>query len=415
MPEKSLALRAQENRPPSFGPGDKVALPAPFATPFNTKQSRVIGWPAGRTPNAPSGFRVSAFAEGLKNPRSLYLLPNGDVLVAESIQPSSAPPREAFGQITLLRDANKDGVAEIREAFLTTGLNLPFGMALIRNRLYIGNHDSVIAFPYETGQTKMTASPARIMELPRGGHYTRNLIANADGSKLYIAVGAATDANQDGNAEKEPQRAAILEINPDGSGLRVFAGGIRNPVGMSWEPTTRMLWTVVNERNTLGDDLVPDYATSVREGGFYGWPWAYFGRNPDPLQKGQHPELVAKTLVPDFALGAHSSSLGLVFYQGTSFPSQYRGGAFIGQHGSNRRASFAGFRVLFLPFRNGKPTGDAEDFLTGFIANAQSGEVYGRPVGLAVLADGSLLVADDGGNKIWRVSHTDATRSAASR
>lgn len=412
LPEASLELLGQSGPPPGFGPGDKIELPNP--TPSIDKKSDVAAWPAGRTPTAPAGFRVNAFAENLKNPRWLYVLPNGDVLVAESVQ-AIRNPSESFSRITLLRDSNKDGVAEIHEAFLTD-VNLPFGMVLIGNRLFVGNTDSVMTFPYEAGQTKIRVPGTKLTDLPFGrGHYTRNLLANADNSKLYVAVGSSSNANENGAADREPLRATIWEMNPDGSGKRVFASGLRNPVGMDWEPQTRTLWAVVNERNTLGDDLVPDYFTSIREGAFYGWPYAYFGKHEDPTLKDRRPDLVAKAVTPDYAVGAHTAPLGLVFYRGASFPREYEGGAFIAQHGSVHRSRFAGFKVVFLAFRNGKPSGDVRDFLTGFIADEQTAEVYGRPVGLAVLPDGSLLIADDAGNKIWRVSYTGAPRVAAPR
>ena len=402
--ELNPALRAANDAPLGVGPSDKVVLPEPFATKFNNNWPHVLGWPAGRTPIAPAGFHVTVFADGLKNPRWLLVLPNGDVLVAESDLAKADPPRPAFGQITLLREANNDGVAEFRDSFLLDQ-NLAFGMTLIGNRLYVGNNDAILRFPYQKGQTKITASGEKIATMPTGGHYTRNLLANAYGSKIYVAVGSSSNGNENGNADAEPQRAAILEMNPDGSGMRVFAGGIRNPVGMDWEPQTHALWTVVNERNTLGDDLVPDYFTSVREGEYYGWPYAYFGRHEDPTQKVKRPDLVAKTISPDYSLGAHRAPLGLLFYRGSAFPSAYRGGAFITQHGSLHRAKLAGYNVVFIPFRNGKPSGEEQEFLTGFIANEERSEVYGRPVGLAMLADGSMLIADDAGNRIWRVTY----------
>jgi glucose/arabinose dehydrogenase len=259
-------------------------------------------------------------------------------------------------------------------------------------------------YRYQPGQTKLAGPGEKILDLPTGGgHYTRNLLAKPDGTKLYVAVGSSSNVDENGADAKDPRRAAILEINPDGSGMRVFASGLRNPVGMDWEPTTKTLWTVVNERDALGDELVPDYATSVRDGAFYGWPYSYFGKHEDPRKKGQRPDLVAKAVVPDFALGAHTASLGLAFYTATKFPVKYRGGAFIGQHGSWNRSNFVGYKVAFLPFRDGKPSGALEDFLTGFIASGN--EVYGRPVGVAVVQDGSLLVADDEGNKVWHVTY----------
>jgi len=407
--------------------GPAPTLPEPFATSSAVKFPKVIGWPEGRTPSAPEGFRVTLYAEGLQSPRWLYVLPNGDVLVAESSSEKFAgvPPeleavlREArmmmrsANRITLLRDTDKDGKPEVRETFLQ-GLNQPFGMLLLGNWFYVANTDAVVRYPYSEGQTRIDAKGEKILDLPAGGynnHWTRNLIANPDGSKLYVTVGSQTNADEEGLDAKEPRRAVILEVNPDGSGMRIFASGLRNPNGMDWAPGTNTLWTVVNERDGLGDELVPDFLTSVKDGAFYGWPYSYFGQNEDPRQKGKRPDLVAKAVVPDFALGAHTASLGLVFYRGTAFPERYQGGAFISQHGSWNRSRFTGYKVVFVPFKEGKPSGEMEDFLTGFIADEQRSEVYGRPVGLAVLPDGSLLVSDDGAGKIWRVS---ATRTAGS-
>jgi glucose/arabinose dehydrogenase len=277
-------------------------------------------------------------------------------------------------------------------------------MALHGNRFYVGNTDGVVVFPYRNGNTKITRQAEKILDLPSGGHYTRNVIIDPDGKKLYISVGSATNVDEQRIDEKDPRRAAILQANLDGTAMRVFASGMRNPVGLDWEPKSKILWTVVNERDMLGDELVPDYLTSVRDGAFYGWPYSYFGRNEEPRKKGQRPDLVAKAIKPDFALGAHVAALGLAFYNGKSFPARYHGGAFIGMHGSWNRSNLVGYKVAFVPFSNGKPSGAMEDFLTGFLSNPKSNEVYGRPVGVAVASDGSLLVADDGGGKVWRVS-----------
>ena len=393
----------------TVGPPEKLVLPKPLATPAATKRSKVIGWPAGRTPTALPGFQVSAFAEDLDTPRAIYVLPNGDVLVAENGGGTGARSGQGGGRITLLRDIDQNGKAKVREVFLS-GLNRPFGMLLLGDKLYVGNTDGIVRYPYQPRQTQMTASGEKILDLPTGGHYTRNLLANSDGSKIYVAVGSLSNVDENGTDPKDPRRAAVLEMNPDGSGMRVFANGIRNPVGMSSQPGTNSFWVVVNERDNLGDDLVPDYFTRVREGAFYGWPYSYFGHNEDPRKKGQRPDLVAKAIPPDYALGTHVAPLGLVFYRGASFPQQYRNGAFIGEHGSWNRSHFAGYKVAFVPFRNGKPSGDPQDFLTGFIASEADSTVYGRPVGLAVASDGSLLVADDGGNVVWRVSYTPPSK-----
>jgi glucose/arabinose dehydrogenase len=401
-------------------------LPEPFHTPSVTKHVKVIGWPRDRMPSAPAGFRVSAFARDLESPRWIYVLPNGDVLVAQSRtvpkpkkdedDPKKKKERqevekgqsktvtgESPNKITLFRDADGDGSPEIRETFLEK-LNQPFGMVLVRDTLFVANTDALVAFPFKVGQKRVESKGMPVLDLPAGGynnHWTRNVVANKDGSKLYISVGSASNVGEHGTAE-ELLRANILECNLDGTALRVFASGLRNPVGMDWEPVTGQLWTAVNERDELGDDLVPDYLTSVREGGFYGWPYSYFGRHVDPRRKGERPDLVKKALVPDVALGSHTASLGLVFYRGKTFPDKYHGGAFIGQRGSWNRSKFVGYRVAFVPFKNGKAAGPDEDFLTGFLAN--DAEAYGRPVGVAVAADGALLVADEPGNVVWRVS-----------
>ena len=382
-----------------IGPSEKIHLPQPFATPAMSNSSKVIGWPKGRMPTPAPGFEVSLFAEDLHNPRLAYVMPNEDILVVEA---GSGFP-ESVNRITLFRDTNKDSKFDVREVFLT-GLNRPHGMLLMGNWFYVGNTDGVVRYPYRSGQTKIDGKGEKILNLPAGGHYTRNLIADAAGRKIYVAVGSRSNVDEDGMDAKDERRAAILQVNPDGSGMRVFASGLRNPVGMDWEPKTNVLWTVVNERDLLGDDLVPDYLTSVREGAFYGWPYAYFGQNEDPRKKGQRPDLVAKAIKPEYALGSHVAALGLAFYRGSSFPQRYHGGAFIGMHGSWNRSKMVGYKVAFVRFENGKPVGPLEDILTGFIANEKTSEVYGRPVGVTEAPDGSLLVADDAGGKIWRVT-----------
>jgi len=377
-------------------------LPEPYATKPAKRSSKVIGWPEGKTPVAPPGFTVTRYAGQLNSPRWFYILPNGDLLVSES----QTSRKKSANDILLFRDADHDGVPELRDTFMTH-LNQPLGMLLLKGWFYVGNTDGVYRWPYKDGQLHITGQGEKIMDMPPGGynnHWTRNLIANADGSKIYVSVGSGSN-NAEHGMEQETRRADILEINPDGSGERVFAAGIRNPVGMDWQPGTKILWTAVNERDSLGDELVPDYFTSIREGGFYGWPYAYFGPHEDPRLKGQRPDLVAKTLVPDVPVGAHTASLGLVFYTHKAFPEKYHNGAFIGQHGSWNRSEFAGYKVIFVPFHNGKP-GKPEDFLTGFIADESKNQVYGRPVGVIVLKDGSLLVADDAGNTVWRVSRS---------
>jgi glucose/arabinose dehydrogenase len=401
---------------------DTIKLPKPFETKSTTNFSKVIGWVNGKMPIAPQGFTVTKYADSLKSIRWIYVLPNGDVLVSQANTEPSAVKKvgmkiigaDKTGNnsgspdcITLLRDANKDGIPETRQLFLS-GLNKPLGMTLIGNSFYVAVTDGVWQYPYNEGELSIKATGKKIMELPAGGynnHWTRNLLASKDGSKIYISVGSASNVGEYG-FEEEIRRANILEINPDGTGERIYGSGLRNPVGMAWAPGTSTLWTAVNERDLLGDELVPDYITSVKDGGFYGWPYSYIGKNLDPRidEKDQRPDLVEKAIIPDVLLGSHTASLGLTFYEKNSFPEKYHGGAFIGQHGSWNRKELAGYKVLFIPFRNGKPAGLPEDFLTGFVADADNSKVYGRPAGVAVAPDGSLLVADDASNVVWRVA-----------
>lgn len=390
---------------PQNGFGKNPDLPKPFATEPARKFSRAVGWPDGATPKAPAGFRVMRFASGLDSPRWIYVLRNGDVLVSQARTSRKGIFDSSPDNIILLRDANGDGVAEVKNKF-ASGLNKPFGMALLEGKLYVANMDALLRFDYRDGDVKLKGGSEKLIDLPAGGynhHWTRNVVARPDGKKIYVSVGSASNVGE-GGMEHEKRRAAILEINPDGSGERIFASGLRNPVGMAWEPETGALWTAVNERDNLGDDLVPDYFTEVADGGFYGWPYFYFGKHPDPRWRitARMEEMAVQ--MPDYALGAHTASLGLAFYTGRAFPDRYHGGAFIGQHGSWNRSAFAGYKVVFVPFENGKPAGAAQDFLTGFVKDEKAGEVYGRPVGVAVAKDGSLLVADDAGNAIWRVA-----------
>jgi glucose/arabinose dehydrogenase len=378
-------------------------LPAPYSTPPAAKAPKVVGWPANKTPTAPPGFVVTAYAQDLANPRWLLVLPNGDVLVAEPRRSRSA---DVENRVTLLRDADGDGAAEQRFT-LIEGLNRPFGMLLRRDRLYVACTDAVWSYSFLVGQTRVNAAPRKLFDLPAGvrnNHWTRNLATDPDEKRLYVAVGSATNVDEERIDEKQPHRAAILSARWDGSDLGVFASGLRNPVGMAFEPASGKLWTVVNERDMLGDDLVPDYLTEVRKGAFYGWPYSYFGKHEDPRKQGERPDLVASAVVPDLALGAHTAPLGLAFYQARAFPGRFQGGAFIGQHGSWNRSQFAGYRVVFVPFEDGRPSGPMQDFLTGFIKDEAASEVYGRPGGVAVARDGSLLVADDAGKTIWRVA-----------
>lgn len=401
---------------------DTLNLPAPDEKNSHNKFSNVIGWPDNKTPVAPEGFTVTRFADKIKSPRNMIQGENGDVFVVLSNSERSAVDAaknkisgksdaevsgDSANRIIVYRDANKDGVAESSSVFLEN-LNQPYGMLIIKNQFYVANTDGLWVYPYQSGDLKITKPGKKILSLPAGGynnHWTRNLIANKDQSKIYITVGSGSNVGENG-MENEVKRANILEINPDGSGERIFAAGLRNPVGMSWNPATGELWTVVNERDELGDELVPDYLTSVKKDAFYGWPFSYYGQNEDPRRKGEKPDLVAKTIVPDVPLGAHTASLGLQFYTGNQFPEKYKNGAFIGQHGSWNRSSFAGYQVAFVPFQNGKASGSFQPFLTGFIADKEKGDVYGRPVGILQIADGSILVADDVSGIVWRVSYT---------
>jgi glucose/arabinose dehydrogenase len=405
----SLASNAQQPR-----------LPEPYDTKSVKNYCEVIGWKANERPTAPTGFKVSRFATGLANPRNMFVAANGDIFVAEANTEikgikkvgaavigvtKSQNTGKSANRIILLRDKNGDGVPDLKTVFLS-GLNQPFGVLVLGNWFYVANTDGLWRYAYRAGQTKITGPGKMIVRLPAGGynnHWTRNLRANAAGTKIYIAVGSGTNVMEKG-AAVEVRRANVLEINPDGSGERIYAGGLRNPCGIDFEPKTKVLWTVVNERDELGDDLVPDYFTSVKPGGFYGWPYSYFGQHVDDRVKPQRPDLVKKAIVPDMAVGPHTASLGLAFYNGTKFPKNYTGGAFIGQHGSWNRSVLSGYKVTYVPFVNGRPSGPMQDFLTGFIANADKQQVHGRPVGIAVAKDGALLVADDASNTIWRVS-----------
>ncbi|MCP9201389.1 sorbosone dehydrogenase family protein [Gramella sp. GC03-9] len=379
----------------------RLILPPPFATKSVTKNSKIVKWPDGEMPKAPQGFKVTKFAEDLEHPRRTYVGPNQDIFVVESNDAGKSANR-----ITMFRDRNQDGVPEERYTFLKN-LNQPYGMLILNDYFYVANVDGVVRFPYKEGQTSIDADSEKILELPAGGynhHWTRNLIAGPDGQKLYVSVGSSSNVGEHG-MDKEVRRANILEINPDGSGEKVYAAGLRNPVGMDWNPVTGELWTAVNERDKIGNNLVPDYVTSVKEDGWYGWPYSYYGNLKDPRwESDPHPEKVENAIIPDVSVGPHTASLGLTFYTKNSFPEKYRNGAFVGQHGSWNRANFSGYKVIFIPFdENGDPQ-EPEDFLTGFIASDDSSQVYGRPVGVTTLPDGSLLVNDDDGNVIWRVA-----------
>ncbi|OQR32218.1 sorbosone dehydrogenase [Pseudomonas sp. T] len=407
--------------PFTAGTGPQPQLPEPQSSLLPTVNiANATGWPADQKPRAAEGLEVQRFADKLEHPRWLYVLPNGDVLVAES----SAPPREESGglkdwvagkvmekaganvpsanRITLLRDADGDGVPEQRSVLLE-GLFSPFGMALVDNWLYVANADAVVRFPYKTGETTISSKAEKVVDLPGGPinhHWTKNILASPDGHYLYATVGSNSNVGENG-LDAEKNRAAILQIDLSNRNVRVFASGLRNPNGLDWEPNSGALWTAVNERDELGNDLVPDYMTSVKDGGFYGWPWSYYGQHVDKRVEPPRPDRVAEALVPDYALGAHTASLGLAFYQGSLLPERYRGGVFIGQHGSWNRKPRSGYQVVFIPFGGGKPNGQPVTVLDGFIND--NDEAMGRPVGVAVDKFGGLLVADDVGNTVWRL------------
>ena len=407
----------------SDGTGPSPKLPEPNKTLIPTVNiAPAVGWPDGAKPTAVAGTQVAAFAEGLDHPRWLYVLPNGDVLVAET----NAPPKpddskgirgwvmkKVMGKagagvpspnrITLLRDADHDGVAETRTVFLQN-LNSPFGMTLVGNDLYVADTDRLLRFNYEPGATEIKTQPIKVVDLPGGTlnhHWTKNVIASKDGNKLYVTVGSNSNVGENG-LDQEEGRAAIWEVDRATGNHRIFASGIRNPNGLAWEPTSGALWTAVNERDEIGSDLVPDYITSVKDGGFYGWPFSYYGQHVDVRVKPQNLDLVAKAIAPDYAVGPHTASLGLTFAEGNSLPAQFKEGAFIGQHGSWNRKPHSGYKVIFVPFTAGKPTGQPVDVLTGFLDKDEN--ALGRPVGVVIDQQGGLLVADDVGNKIWRVS-----------
>jgi glucose/arabinose dehydrogenase len=363
-------------------------LPAPGAGRVSANSAEVVARPAGAVLTVPPGFRIAEYAGGFSEPRNMIEAGNGDVLVADS----------GRGEIVVLRDTNHDGVAESRAVF-SDSLARPFGLAIWREWLYVGNHDAVVRFAYRTGQTKAAGPPQTVASLPGGGHWTRNLIFSPDGSKLFVSVGSGSNVS----TGEAPVRAAISVMNPDGTGRSIYASGLRNPVGLAFYPGTSTLWTAVNERDELGDDLPPDYATSVQQGEFFGWPYAYIGAHPDPRNGAKNPGLVKKSRLPDVLIQAHSAALGLAFYNGSMFPAEYRGEGFVALHGSWNRSQLTGYKVIRLRFDHGKPTGGYYDFVVGW--QASGSRVWGRPVGVLMLKDGSLLIADDGGNKVWRVSY----------
>lgn len=415
----AMGSSAHAQEQPGVGPNPKLPEPQHSLLP-TINIAPATGWRGDAKPAAVDGLSVAMLATGLEHPRWLYTLPNGDILVAETNAPPkpedgkgikgwfmklfmrrATGPAKSANRIRLLRDADGDGVAEVDKVFLD-GLNSPFGMALIGDNFYVANTDAVLRFPYKDGE--ITGAGVKVTDLPAGRlnhHWTKNIIASRDGKRLYATVGSNSNVGEYG-LDKEEGRAAIWEIDLETGKKRIFASGLRNPNGMAWEPTTGQLWTVVNERDELGNDLVPDYLTSVKDGGFYGWPYSYWGQHVDTRVEEQKPDLVAKAIVPDYGLGAHTAALGLTFYEGALLPEDYRGGAFIGLHGSWNREPRAGYKVIFVPFTNGRPSGPPKDVLTGFVDG--EGNAQGRPVGVAVDRTGALLVADDVGGRVWRVT-----------
>jgi len=424
-PQAALA----QTYPTGFGPNPVLPKPEKSLIP-TVNVAKAEPWSAKEQPSVPPGFAVTAYARGLDHPRWVYTLPNGDVLVAET----NAPPKPddekgikgkimksqmkkagavspSANRITLLRGLDASGAAQSKTVFIQ-GVNSPFGMALVGGNLYVAATDAVLRFPYQEGATSIAAPGVKVMDLPAGTrnhHWTKNIIASPDGKYLYVTVGSNSNVGENG-MEEETGRAAIWQLEIATSKSRLYATGLRNANGMGWEPQTKALWTTVNERDELGNDLVPDYMTSVKEGGFYGWPYSYFGQNVDTRVSPPKPELVAKAIAPDYALGGHTASLGLTFYEGKAFPAAYQGGVFIGQHGSWNRKPHSGYKVVFVPFSGGKPSGPPQDFVGGFLD--KDGKAQGRPVGVAVDGQGALLVADDVGNVIWRVAPT-AGKSAS--
>jgi glucose/arabinose dehydrogenase len=410
--------------------GPDPEIPAPTSALIPTINiAKATGWPKGEMPKAVAGLGVAPYAAGLDHPRWLYVLPNGDVLVAETNTPRNEQSGEAGfsiknlvmgwamqragagvpspNRIILLRDADGDGVAETKSVFLD-GLNSPFGMALVGDKLFVADSDALLRFDYAPGATEIDAPPTKVADLPAGPinyHWTKSLAASPDGARLYVGIGSNSNAGENGlGAEKD--RARIIEIDPATGTTRDFATGLRNPVGLAFAPGTDVLWVVVNERDELGSDLVPDYLTSVKEGAFYGWPFSYWGQHVDERAKPQDPDLVAKAFAPDYSLGNHVAPLGLAFAQGDLLPEKFRSGAFIGEHGSWNRSPFSGYKVVFVPFAGGKPSGLPVDVLTGFL---DGNEARGRPVGVAIDKAGALLVADDVGNTVWQLTPTPHT------
>jgi glucose/arabinose dehydrogenase len=369
--------------------GKKPQLPAPFATKSSGNPPDETKPPQGFLPTVPQGFRVNVFAAEFKEPRWLAVAPNGDIFLADS----------GAGKIFILRDPQHSGGAQQREIF-ATGVNRPYGIVFHGDYVYVGATNALLRFHYDPQTSKRLSDAEKLMDLPHGGHWTRGLVFSADGQHLFISIGSESNINIEGDS----RRAAITICDPDGKNARLYAAGLRNPSAIALEPTTGQLWAVVNERDGLGDDLPPDYFTAVKEGGFYGWPYSYIGDNVDPRVNPQKPELVAKAIVPDVLLGSHRAPLQFAFYTGTQFPEMYRGGAFIAEHGSWNRSVRAGYQIAFVPFKDGKPSGDPQPFLTGLVPDPAKSTVYGRPVGVTVAPDGALLVSDDSAGLVYRVT-----------
>ena len=429
------ACSGEQNVDPNSQYGSNPALPEPSEQLIaDVGVFETVGWKAGEAPTVPQGFRIEALATGLSNPRNVLALPNGDVLIVESrneggepVQRPKDPIRdwimsrahsqtksgEAPGpsnRITLIRGAGNGG--QQGRSILLNRLNAPFGIAVVGNDLYVANTDAIVRYPFAPGQTRITAPGVKVIDLPAGPinhHWTKSLTASPDGSRLYVSIGSNSNAMERG-PEAEKDRAAILEVDPQTGLYKVFASGLRNPNGLTFYPGSNTLWAVINERDELGPNLVPDYMTSVKPGAFYGWPYSYYGKHLDPRVRPQRPDLVARSIAPDYALGSHVAPLGLSFYTGASFPPAFRGGAFIGEHGSWNRTEPHGYKVAFVQFQGGRPLGIPRDFVTGFL---KDGKARGRPVGVAVDRTGALLVADDVGNTVWRVSYAAPVSSAS--
>jgi len=412
-----------------IGPDPVLPPPQQFLTP-PMHLAKVVGWKTGETPSVAAGLKIEPFATGLQHPRNLYVLPNGDVLVIESKGPNVQPVRRPkdyvmalvenwvtgggdtgpSNRITILRESNGAAKPEMRRVLLNN-LNSPFGVALIGSDLYVANTDSLVRYPYKDGDMQITDPGQPVLELPGGPidhHWTKSLAASPDGKLLYVGVGSNSNIVENG-WEAEKNRAAIWEVDPATKRWRVFASGLRNPNGLCFEPQSKALWAVVNERDELGPDLVPDYMTSVKDGGFYGWPYSYYGQHLDPRVEPQRPDLVAKAIMPDYALSSHVAPLGMAFDTADALGAKYKGGAFVGEHGSWNRPELNGYKVVFVPFADGKPSGKAEDIVTGFLDD--KGEARGRPVGVAIDKSGALLIADDVGNTVWRVTSAEQAKA----